>query len=93
MSEMILTLLLPLVVWQRKSFSAPYSLESSLLVVTSVFVAMAAPMSIVVSFVMSALVSIVVFFFVTSVVVAMAAPVSIVVSFVFVVAVLALLVS
>ena len=50
--------------------------------VTSVVLAMAAPMSIVVFFVMSALVSIVVSFFVMSVVVAMAAPVSIVVSFV-----------
>ena len=128
MSEMILTFLLPLVVWPRL-FSATDSLEpwsatdlfvevvaamgvpvilaallisgivvlaflaimacnsnsipllrSSLLVVMSVVVAMAAPVSIVVSF------------FVTSVVVAMAAPVSIVVSFVFVVAVLALLV-
>ena len=125
---MILTFLLPLVVWPR-SFSAtdllePWSatdplvevvaamgvlvivaallisgivvlaflaimacdsnsiplLRSSLLVVMSVVVAMAAPVSIVVSF------------FVTSVVVAMAAPVSIVVSFVFVIAVLALLV-
>ena len=48
---------------------------------------MAAPVSIVVSFVVSALMSIVAPFFVTSVVVAMAAPFSIVVSLVFVVAV------
>ena len=126
MSEMILTFLLPLVVWPR-SFSATDSLEpwsatdplvevvvamgvpiivaallisgivvlaflaimacdsnsipllrSLLSVVTSVVVAMAAPVSIVVFFVVSALVSIVVSFFVTSIVVAMAAPVSIV---------------
>ena len=66
-------------------------LRSSLSVVTSVVVAMAAPVSIVVSFIVAALVSIVVSFFVTSVVVAMAVPVSIVVSFVFVVPVPTLL--
>ena len=129
MSEMILTFLLPLVVWPR-SFSAtnlldPWSatdplgkvaalgvpvivaallisgivvlaflavtscdsnsirlLRSSILVVTSFVVAMAALVSIVVCFVMAASVSIVVSFVVNFVVVAMAAPVSIVVSFV-----------
>ena len=64
-------------------------LRSSISVVTSVVVAMAALVSIVVSFVMEALVSI---FVVMSVVVAMAALVSIVVSFVFIVAVVVLLV-
>ena len=62
-------------------------LRSSLSVVTFVVVAMAAPVSNVVSFVVSAFVSIVASFFITSVVVAMAAPFSIVVSFVFVAAV------
>jgi len=68
-------------------------LRSSISVVTSFVVAMAVLVSIVVSFVVAAPVSIVLSFVVNSVVVSMAAPpVSIVVSFVFVLAVFALLV-
>ena len=140
MSEMILTFLLPLVVWPRsfpatnlfESWSATDPLgkvaalgvpvivaallisgivvlaflavtscdsnsirllRSSISVVTSFVVAMTALVSIVVSFVVAAPVSIVVSFLINSIIVAMAAlPVSIVVSFVFVLAVFALLV-